>query len=244
VKATSLAAPVEALVTGHQWDKLDEKVLIFEKAIGLPKPLDYPVIHRFHASADIWKTGVRARTKEAMDKSTSEVEEFYATVKSDGFEKSSAHLIQAKELWPANPKVTSAYLEFKTAIEGIEREKRVKETGPLVESVEKALADLKFKEADEALKRLTGVFAEHPKLAELNGKLKAAKALVAEEERKKQEEKERIRLEAEHQEQMKQYMIYGGIGLVLLIGAGVGFVCWRKKKSAEEAGITEEFPEA
>ncbi len=241
IKASNVAAPVETIITGRQWDKFDEKVAAYEKVIGLPKPLDYPVIHRFHEAASAWKMGALARKKEAMDKSTSEVELFYSTVKSDGFEKASSHLIQAKELWPGNPKVTSAYLEFKQAISAIEVEKRVKEIAPLVESIEKTITERKFKDAEAALKKLAATFAEHPKLGELNGKLKAEKARVLEEEKKKLEEAERLRLQAEHEEQMKQYMIYGGVGLVLLLVGGGGFLFWRKKQKAQEEA---EFPQA
>ncbi len=228
--ARALADTVQA----KDWDKFTEKYTQLEKVIVLPKPLDYPVTHRFSKAIEAWMLSQKKGMDETMAESDAMVAKFYAEVKEVGFVKASEYLLKAKELWSQNPKVPAANVEFKGELERIEKEKKVATFKPMVEIFEEAFKARKLKEAEGALKKLELAYPQHPDLEQLKFKLKNEKDQIAAAEKAKKEEAERLRLEEEKKAQVKQMIINGVIALVLLVGGGIGFMVWKKRQAAAE----------
>jgi hypothetical protein len=215
------------------WDKFPDKYALLEKSILAPKPLDYPVTHRFAKSEEAWMLTQKKAMEETMAESDALVAKFYGVVKEVGFIAASENLLKAKELWNSNPKIVAANAEFKGELERIEKEKKIASFKPMVASFDEAFAAHKYKEAEAAIKKLEAAYASHPDLEQMKFKMKNEKERLAAEDKARRDEAERIRLEEERKAQVKQMIINGVIGAVVLIGAGVGFLIWKKKKDSE-----------
>ncbi|MES2309291.1 MAG: hypothetical protein V4507_10580 [Verrucomicrobiota bacterium] len=229
VPARSLAETVQ--VKG--WDKFPDKYAQLEKALVAPKPLDYPVTHRFNKAAEGWMLSQKKGMDDTMAESDAMVAKFYDVVKDVGFIAASENLLKAKELWSANPKIVAANAEFKGEFERIEKEKKIASFKPLVTSFDEAFDSHKIKEAEAAIKKLETAYPQHPALEQMKFKIKNEKERLAAEEKSRKAEAEKARLEEEHKAEVKQMIINGVIAAVVLIGAGVGFFIWKKKQDSD-----------
>lgn len=237
--------PARALsetVQAKDWDKFPDKYAALEKALVAPKPLDYPVTHRFAKAIEGWMQEQKKGMEATMAESDELVAKFYSVVKEVGFIAASEHLLKAKELWHQNPKIPAANAEFKGELEKIEKEKKIASFKPIVDEFDAAFSARKMKEAEVVIKKLEKAYAQHPDLEQMKFKVKNEKEKIAAEEKLRRDEEERIRLEEEHKAEVKQMIINGVIALVLLIAGGVGFFVWKKKKAAEEGDSNSNPP--
>lgn len=231
------ARTLSDVVHEKQWDKVPDRLALTQKALVPPKPLDYPVMHRFAKAFEEWVKGQEKIMTDTMAESDSFVAKFYEEVKSAGFIAASENLLKAKELWNSNPKIAAANVEFKGELERVEREKRIAKFKPHADAVYEALKARNLKEAELAIKKLESAFTTHPDLDKMKFELKDIKDKNLAEEKARQEAAEKARLEEERKEKQKQLIIYSVISLIVLIGATVGFLIWRKKKKQEEQEV-------
>lgn len=221
----------------RDWDKVPDRILNAEKSFSAPKPLDYPVSHRFAKAYEAWIKGQQKIMADTMSESDAFVAQFYNEVKTVGFIAASEYLLKAKDLWENNPKIAAANAEFKGELERIEREKKMEKLKPLSYEVERALKDRKPKDAEAAIKKLENAFAAHPSLEKMKFDLKDLKDKLALEDKAKQEATEAARLEEERKEKQKTLITYGVIALLALVGGTVGLTMWMKKKKKEQEEV-------
>ncbi len=239
----SPARSLAETVNTKDWDKFSDKYAQLEKALIVPKPLDYPVTHRFAKATEGWMLSQKKEMDGAMEESDALVATFYSEVKTVGFIVASEYLLKAKTLWSQNPKIPAANAEFKGELEKIEKEKKVASFKPMVAAFEEAFAANKMNEAEAAMKKLEAAYASHPELEQMKFKVKNEKEKIAIAEKARREEAERIRLEEEKKEKQKQMIINVVIVFVLLLGGAVGFLIWKKKRdAAEESDSTNNSP--